>query len=635
MTSAPALQQKLMQAFALHKAGELGKAEPLYKDVLRAAPKHFDALHMLGIVHLQTGRNEEALRLIKKAVAVNPKDPIALNNQGNTQQTLRRYKDALASYDRVLSLKPDYDEAFKNKGDVLQILGRHDDALVAYSKALRINPNHAELHNNSGVSLFALGRHAEAVGAYDKAAALNPRYAPAFSNRADALRMLARHDDALDSYKKALAIAPALVEALANYGNTLREMRRTDDALAQYDKVLEIDPQHIKTLNNRGAVLRDTLRFAEALESLDKALALKPDYTEALINRGTILHEYGRDDEAVASFDKALALNPDYAEGHWNKALALLTQGKLAEGWPEFEWRWKSGGFRFPPRGFTQPTWRGEDLAGGTLLVWGEQGLGDEVLYGGMAADLAERGLALTWEADKRLLPLIARSYPNVRAVARTTPPDPVTADPTVKAQISTASLGLYLRRSGGDFPKGRIHYLKADAARSAGFRAQLLDDQHTRLIGVSWVSQNSDFGKHKTTALAALAPIWQAAGPKARFVDLQHGDTTAERAAAALDLAHLDDLDVFNDIDGLAALIAACDLVITVSNTTAHLAGALGVPVWVMVSSGSGKLWYWGGEANTSPWYPTMRLFRQRPNEDWGATIASVGGDVTQGLGA
>ena len=623
-----------MQAFALHRAGELAKAEPLYKDVLRAAPKHFDALHMLGIVHLQTGRSEEALRLIKKAVAVNPKDPVALNNQGNTQRTLRRYRDAIASYDLAMSLKPDYDEAFKNKGDVLQILGRHDEALISYSKALRINPNHAELHNNSGVSLFALGRYAEAVEAYNKAAALNPRYAPAFSNRADALRMLGRYDEALESFRQALVLAPVLVEALANYGNTLREMRRYDEALVQYDKVLAIDPQHIKTLNNRGAVLRDTLRFPEALESLDKALTLKPDYTEALINRGTVLHEYGRDDEAVASFDKALALDPDYAEGHWNKALALLTQGKLAEGWPEFEWRWKSGGFRFPPRGFTQPTWRGEDLAGGMLLVWGEQGIGDEVLYGGMAADLAERGLALTWEADKRLMPLIARSYPKIRAVARSTPPGPATVDPAIKAQISTASLGQYLRRDGADFPKARTRYLKADEARTAGYRARLLGEQATRLIGVSWISQNPDFGVYKTTALPAWAPIWQAAGPNVRFVDLQYGDTTTERAAVALDLAHLDDLDVFHDIDGLAALIAACDLVITVSNTTAHLAGALGVPVWVMVSSGSGKLWYWGGETNSSPWYPTMRLFRQRPKEDWGATIASIAGDVTQSLG-
>ena len=625
MTPAPALQQKLMQAFAFHRAGQLAKAEPLYKDVLRAAPRHFDALHMLGVLNLQSGHNDEALRLITKAITVKPMDPIAFNNQGNVLQSLQHHEDALESYDRALALKSDYDDALKNKGDVLRILDRHEDALVCYNKALRINPNHAESHNNSGISLQALGRHAEALAEYNQALVLMPRYAAALSNRGDALRMLARHDESLASYQAALEIEPTLIEALANYGSTLRALRRFPEALAQYDKVLTISPEHLKTLNNRGVVLRDTLRYTEALASFDKALALKPDYVEALINRGTTLHESGRDGEAVVSFDKALALNSSHAEGHWNKALALLTQGNLADGWAEYEWRWKCENFRFLPRGFTQPVWRGEVLNGGTLLVWGEQGLGDELLYGTMITDLAVRGFSVAWEADMRLVPLIQRSFPQVRAIGRATPPDPATSDPGIRAQISAASLGQYLRRSAADFPKVRTQYLRADDSRSHGYRARLMGDEGTRLIGISWISQNQDFGAHKSLPLSGWAPIRQAAGQNARFVDLQYGNTGTERAANWPDLAHMDDLDIFTDIDGLAALIAACDLVITVSNTTAHLAGALGVPVWVIVPVGSGNLWYWGGGQTKSTWYPTATIFGQSTLNAWDETIAQL----------
>ena len=625
MTSAPALQQKLLQAFALHKAGQLVEAEPLYKTILQAAPEHFDALHMLGVIHLQTGRNEEALDLIGQAVGINPTAPVALNNHGNALQALGRHQDALTSYDKALAVKPDYDEALKNRGDVLQALKRHEDALAYYDKALVINPGHAEVHNNRGTCLLALDRAAEALTSFDRAVALRPGYAAAFSNRGDALRTLDRYEDALESYQRALSIDPTLMDALANCGGTLRMLRRYADALASYDKVLALAPDHIKTLNNRGAVLRDTLRYAEALTSFDKALALKPDYIEALVNRGTALHELGREDEALISFDKALACNPTHAEAHWNKALTLLTQGDLARGWAEYEWRWKCKDFKFPPRGFGQPPWHGEAVDDGALLVWGEQGLGDEVLYGGMVGDLIDRGISILWEADPRLMPLIQRSYPGVRAIGRATPPDPVTTDSAIHAQISTASLGQHLRRNAADFPATRRGYLKADENRSQSYRARLLKRDQTRLIGVSWISKNPDFGDHKTSSLETLAPIWQAAGARTRFVDLQYGDATSERAAAGLDLAHLDDLDLFDDIDGLAALIGACDLVITVSNTTAHLAGALGVPVWVMVPGGNGKLWYWGAGQAESPWYPTATIFKQTAAGTWDDVVARI----------
>ncbi len=634
MTPTPAVQQKLMQAFAFHRAGRVLEAEPLYKEVLQAAPRHFDALHMLGVVHLQTGQYEAALRSINKAIEINPQAPIALNNRGNALQALRRHQDALASYDEALTIKPDYDDALRNRGDILQALDRHEEALISYDAALGINPNNAEAHNNRGVSFNVLRRHEAALESYGKALALNPRYAEALNNRGDTLRMLNRHEDALESYKKALAINPALMEALANSGGTLRELHRYPEALANYDKALALAPEDVKNLNNRGAVLRDTLRHTEALRFFDKALALRPNYIEALVNRGSALHELGRVREGMASFDQALAVDPTHAEAHWNKGLSLLTLGELAEGWSDYEWRWKCRDFRFPPRGFAQPQWQGEDMGDSSLLVWGEQGVGDEVLFASMVGDLVDRGLSITLESDPRLVPLFQRSFPGIWAIARSTPPDPATTAPQIRAQTPTASLGQHLRRNAASFPAGRRSYLRADEIRAQGYRTRLLEAHKTRLIGVSWISKNPDFGVHKTSRLDDWAPIWQAGGDRTRFIDLQYGDTAAERAATHFDLAHLDDLDLYNDIDGLAALIAACDLVITVSNTTAHIAGALGIPVWVMVPGANGKLWYWGaGQAGApstdSLWYPSATIFKQNTVSVWDDVIATIAKNI------
>jgi hypothetical protein len=253
--------------------------------------------------------------------------------------------------------------------------------------------------------------------------------------------------------------------------------------------------------------------------------------------------------------------------------------------------------------------------------------LGDEIFYAAMVEDLLGRG-HLIWEADPRLLPLIQRTYPGVAAVARVTPPDHATSDDGIAAQVSTASLGQYVRKTKAQFPKTRRAYLQADKARAGQYRERLLPNGKKRLIGVSWLSQNPHFGMHKSSALTDWAPIWTAAGAEAQFVDLQYGDTASQRAAAPLALAHLDDLDLFNDIDGLAALIAACDQVITVSNTTAHLAGALGVAVSVLVPAGNGNLWYWSAGMENA-WYPSARIFRQTRLNAWDDVVARVAAQV------
>ncbi|MBY0511394.1 MAG: tetratricopeptide repeat protein [Rhodospirillaceae bacterium] len=603
------------------------EAEPLYRAILKKAPKHFDALHMLGVLHLQTGRNEDAFKLITRAVAAKPGAAAALNNQGNALQTLGRLEEALVSYDRALVADPTYAEAFKNRGDVLRSLQRHEEALTSYDSALQLNPQHADALNNRGATLQILERIDEALRDYEKALAIKPANPLALNNRGDALILLERPEDALASYRQALAVAPGSPEAMANIAKALRGLKRWDEAIAESDKAFAIAPDNIKVLNSRGAILRDMQRPAEAIACFDRVIAMQPDCLEAFANRGTTFHEIGRTDDALADFNRALSINPAHAETRWNRALTLLMTEQFSEGWRDFEWRLKNRSVASRPRLYPQPRWQGEDLAGKSLLIWGEQGIGDEILYAGMVDDLLTRGLSLVWVADARLHPLIKRRYPGLRVVAHETPPAPITQDASIGAQISTPYLGKLLRSDAARFPTARRGYLKADSTRAKEYRARLLGDTGKRLIGVSWISRNPRFGTQKSIRLADLAPFWDRAGADTRFVDLQYGDTAAERAAAPFGIAHLEDVDLFNDLDGVGALITACDLVITISNSTAHLAGSLDIPVWVVIPTGHGKLWYWGADRPTSLWYPSAAIFRQRTPGDWNEVIASIAG--------
>jgi len=628
MTSSAVLEQKFALAFAAHQAAQWDRATALYREILQSAPTHFDTLHLLGVVYLQTGKYAEALRLLAKAAATNPADATAVTNHANALQALGRHEEAIARYRDALAITPRSVEALKSLADSQQALGLHEQALSAYTAALRIQPERADAYNNQGISLYAVGRHEDALASYDRAVALRPDYAAAYNNRGDALRLLNRLDEALASYDRALSLQPNMVEAHVNRGGTLRMMRRYDAALAAFDDALKHDAKHAKALNNRGALLRDSLRYTEAIQSFNQALALQPRYIEAVVNLASTQREFGLHDQALRNFDKALALEPSHPEAHMNKGLALLATHEWTPGWTEYEWRWKCKDFAFIPRPFHYPAWDGKPLNGGTLLVLGEQGIGDEILYSSMLNDLLAQNVKIVWETEPRLVPLFARSFPMITVVARADPPHPATTSPHVAAQIAIGNLGKFMRRHTENFTGQG--YLKVDDERSAGYRRRLRQDGKTRVVGISWVSSNPDFGARKSMALRDLAPLWRAAATDTCFVDLQYGATQGERAAAGLALTRLDDLDLTDDIDGVAALIAACDRVVTISNTTAHLAGGLAVPVDILISEGSGKLWYWGTNAPTTPWYSSARLYRQPAPGAWTHVIEDVARHLT-----
>jgi Flp pilus assembly protein TadD len=469
--------------------------------------------------------------------------------------------------------------------------GELDRAVIAYRKALSMNPNVALLQNNFGVALYDLGKK----------------------------------DEALMHQRKAIAIDPNLGIAYNNLGVTMNALEMHDDAIKVFTKAIEIEPDNSKAINNLGDSLVKLSRFDEGVAYLRKAIAMDPNYFEAYSNLGVGLWGQGDLDAAIASLNKALEIQPNLPMARKNIGIISLLRHDYERGWAEYDWRFSAD--KIVIHDYGVPFWRGQTLPGKTLFVWGEQGVGDEILHASMMADLVKHGFNVMWETDKRLVPLFKRSCPPMKIVARGKAPADTEITPDIAAHIPSASLGRFVRPNAASFPLKRPAHLLADQERAAAYRAGFNLAPGEKLVGVSWVSKNVKFGDSKSTSLAQWVDILRT--PNVRFVDLQYGNTSVERAAVENELGvkieHVKGLDLHDDIDGVAALTAACDLVVTVSNTAAHIAGALGVPGWVLIPSGIGKFWYWGHDGVTTPWYPSLTLIRQKNQTDWSPELREV----------
>jgi tetratricopeptide (TPR) repeat protein len=620
----PPIAETLRSALGLHQQGQLAEAEKLYRKVLKIEPRQFEALNLLGMLKHQQGDSAEALRLMDQALGVNPNAAETLMNYGGVLCLVNRHQEAIGFYDRALVLHPDQPEVHYNRATALMSLNRFDEALAGYDRALTLRPDDFLAHYNRGITMIALVRFGDALVSFERALALRPNFPDALINRGKILRQFGRLDEALAGYDRALAIRPDDPLALVNRGIALLQLNRPEEALASLDRALVLKPGDLVATSNRGAALVRLNRPEEGLAACDTVLALNPAEIGTLNNRGIALTALGRHDEALTTLARALSLEPTNAELHWSLALTQLSLCNFAEGWKEYEWRWQAPSTGYQLRNFPQAPWAGQPIQG-ALLVWGEQGLGDEILYGSMVPELAGRAGSVILEVEPRLVPLFARSYPDVCVIAR--------GDKSygpVEAQLPLASLGQYLRPNLESFPQREHGYLSADPKLTAKLRRRLSPKGET-VVGISWISTNKTVGKFKSARLGDFEPLLRL--PACCFVDLQYGDTRAEREAlqaeTGIAVERLEDIDNTGDLDSLAALMSACDLVVTVSNTTAHMAGALGRPTWVLAPHGHSRFWYWFKDRPDSPWYPKLRIKRQTSNLSWRQVVAAAADEI------
>jgi tetratricopeptide (TPR) repeat protein len=597
----------------LQLLGRHADALTAYDHALALRPDFVEALVNRGISHYEMKRFDDALASYDRAISLRSDNADALSNRGNVLDKLERREEALASYDAALDLRPDHVEALYNRGVVLHKLGRFDEALANYDGALALRSDYPEALVSRGVTLHDQKQFDEALKSYDRAIALRPDYAEALINRGAALHELERSDEALKSFERALAAEPDNVEALTNRGVVLHNLARYDEALANHEHAIAVRPCDAALLNNRGVTLHKLRRLEEALASHDSALASGPDYAPALANRGITLYDLKRFDEALASYSQAIALCPDYADAHFFKSLSNLVTGDLERGWIEYEWRRKAPSARITERDFPQPLWIGEDdIARKTILLHSEQGFGDSIQFCRYVPLIAARGARVVMEVEEPLCELMTGLAGATRVIAKGD------ALPEFDIHCSLPSLPLAFKTRLETIPSS-APYLTAPK-QALEYWGALLGAKRSLRIGLAWTGNAKHVrDRERSMRLRDLLPLLDI---DATFVSLQKevraGD--AETLTTCNMLRFGQELADFSDT---AALISQLDLVISVDTSVAHLAGALGKPVWILLTHVPD--WRWLLNRDDSPWYPSARLFRQHETREWGSVITRV----------
>ncbi|WP_236783917.1 tetratricopeptide repeat protein [Azospirillum humicireducens] len=621
---------RLAQAVAHHQAGRLAEAERGYRAVLSVDPRHADALHLLGVLSLQSGRAAEAVDLIGKALERAKGVADYWDNLGSALIACGRAAEAAKAHRTAAALDPGGAQRRHNLGNALAALGRHGEAERAFMLALALKPDYAKAWYNLGNSRAAGHRHADAAVALDRAVRLSPGMVEAHNNLGDALAMIGRLDEAVAQHRLVTQIRPDDATAHYNLGAVLQQKGAYESAEIAYRQALKRNPRHSAALNNLGSVLKRLGRPDQAEQCHRQALDLHPDFVEARYNLGNALQAQGRYEEAAACFEEALAQQPDLATATYNLSLLALLHGDLPRGWTGYGRRFAAGEV-MPNRRIAAPRWEGELLRGKRLLIWREQGVGDEILFASCYPDvIAWAGGPVTIECDPRLLPLFRRSFPGatVRAESCTGDafgaiPQETIEPPDCHLQVPAGDLPHRLREGLSAFePQGP--WLTPDPVLVERWRERLAALGPGLRVGIGWRSQlMTTDRKASYVMLEHWGPLF--AVPGVLFVNLQYGDCEAELAAAeqrfGIRIHRWTDLNLKDDFDGAAALTANLDLVISPAMSAGELAGALGVPVWRF----GHRDWTQLG-TGVRPWFPTMRLFQPKPGEGLEATILAIG---------
>ena len=534
------------------------------------------------------------------------REAVTLHQQG-------RLHEAEKIYARVLKAVPGHFDALNLLGAIKARQGQFGEAQRLFGAAVKADPRAPQARSNLGQAYYALRRFSEALECFDKARALAPDDADILYQHAIALLSLDRPRDALAEFQAVLARAPHHVEAQINSGLARATLGITEAALADFDAARKLLPNHPVAHFNRGVALLQLGRYADAVAANDRAIAAAPDHVGAWLNRGRALSQLRHFDEAIASYGEVLARRKDDANAHFNRSLALLTIGQYRRGFEAYEWRWRRTGMP-PQKSRGRPLWLGEyPLHRKTILLHAEQGLGDTIQLARYAPLVAAAGATVVLEVQPELTSLMS----GLDGIAQVLPRG--SAPPPFDVHCPLGSLPLAMKTELETVPAA-IPYLSADPARIAQWSARIEALPRPR-IAIAWSGNAAhDNDRNRSLAFDRLAPLLAL---PASFVSIQRDVRDAEATQLAGERRVEDVGGALADFSDTAAVLALCDLVISADTAPAHLAGALGRPLWVLVPFAPD--WRWTLDGETTPWYPTARLFRQTSLGDWDGVMARV----------
>lgn len=528
-----------------------------------------------------------------------------------------RLPEAERLYRQILSFDPNNADARHLLGVIAYQVGKHEAAIEDIQTAIRLKGHDAEMYSNLGAAYQALNRLSDAESCYQNALREQPNHVSARYNMGNVFLKQHRLNEAIESYRQVLRLQPSNIGALNNLGQALKEQGDLLAAADYFEQILRLQPANAEVHINLGTVRDAQKRPDEAIAYYRSAIQLRPTLSTGHYNLGNSLKEKGSLEEAAASYRRAVQYDPDHGETHFALGMTLLTQGDWKEGWREYEWRWKTQYFKFPD--FAQgKEWDGADLQGRTIVLYAEQGLGDTLQFIRYAPLVRERGGRVIIRCQERLAPLLASQNG----------PDPIVPREQALPPFDHAVPLLNLPRIFGTTPDSvpaKIPYLKADSIRRARWR-EWLDNHPGRKIGICWQGnpQHPDDAR-RSVKLDMFAQLAEVAG--VRLVSLQTIDGMDQLAEQGEKISILNPALAADEkgegLEELAALLSELDLVITVDTLMGHLAGVLGVPAWLALAYMAD--WRWLRHREDTPWYPTMRLFRQERPGDWDPVFARM----------
>jgi tetratricopeptide (TPR) repeat protein len=634
----------------IHRAlGDAGAARVAYMAALDRDPGLAEALDNLGLLDQAAGDFPAAIARFEAAVSADPAVLSAQFNLAASRWLAGDRETAASGLADLLRRQPAYaaqvlalakrcaaqgDDAGAEQltvilAPVLPMAERHVLAAIraqqrgdlavaeqALQAALALSPHHPEALPMLAGLLFGREAYAEAIPLLQRRLAEKPGNPAALTALASALARTGDSEAAIPLLRQALALRPDDMALLADLATCLERTLQLDAACDVYRQMISQRPDDALPYANLAGLEVRRGNLDAARSAVEKAVALQPDSRVALGNLANIRGLEKRFDEAIEVYRRLIERDPQDADSRNNLALLLLRLRRYAEAWPHSAARWRSSTWTTPDRGRNLPRWDGRLPLPGRLLVWREQGIGDEILYAGLIPDLiAKAGRDVVLAVDPRLVPLFARSFPSIAVVADDDRLDPQALG--LACQMPAGDLAPLLRPDAAAFAGHPTAYLKADAGRRDLLRRRYAEPGRL-LVGISWASRNRVVGQRKSLTLESMAPFLRE--PDCSFVSLQYGDATGDIAAlhqaTGLVLHHDAEIDPLGDIDGQASQIAALDMVVTVSTAAAHLAAALGLPTLILLPDGWGQLWYWGEQTESTPWYPGVRLCRIAPGQ-------------------
>ena len=595
-------ESKLQEGIALHQNGQLQQAELIYQQILQVSPKDAEALHLLGTIAYQVEKYDLAVSLINQAIEIDPNQSSFFNNLGLTLQKQERIKAAIQAYQQAIELSSESAESYYNLGILLQEQNRFGAAIQAYQDAIKIKPNYSKAYNNLGSILKVQGKLEEAIQAYRQAIKDSPNYS----------------------------------EAYHNLGMTLNDQGKLEEAIQAYQNVLKINPNHLEACNGLGIVFKDLGRLEESVHAYQNAIRINPNHGPAHNNLGNVLRDQGKLEEAILAYRKAIEINSKFPEAHHNLGTSLFLAGDFENCWKHYEWRWKCPNTHLSLKGrhLPQKRWEGSGLTDTSILVWAEQGVGDQITFASMFPDLLQTGARVTVECEQRLIPLFKRSFPEIQFYPQENLPHTQLFDTNIDYQVPMGNLGRWFRTDRDSFIRNKRSYLKACPKETKKRRQKYQELSKGRmLVGISWKSAGPDqsWSKSKSTLLEYWTPVLSQ--PDCYFINLQYGDVESEltrfESDTNLNIYQDHEINPLVNLDDFAAQISALDLVISTSSTTVHMAGALGKRVWTLLPHIPDWRWMLGREE--AVWYPTMRLFRQHRIGDWQDVFQRVSHALSQ----